>query len=277
MCEWYSRGLATEEECRAALAACLAKGWLQVIDEPALTQITDELHQSGFIGPIYGLPPVGGVDFTHAGAELWHTRCGRQQRTRPPFAFGDVVHSNTTWYFRTRAAALREIDEAREANRDVTIIGPSATGPWRTQWWRWFPEGYRIDIEERMQWQGRAGGGGACFVMCRARHKSNPQRLQHVLNCHNVTLAEWLLFAAMEGEKRNRTVSSLPRSAAGSVAKQFGVTTSEDDCRTGLQACLRNGWLRAVDQRGRCGAGTPAGRPDLPAGPRSGGEQEGRD
>jgi hypothetical protein len=35
--EWFSKVRVTEEECRAALAACLVKGWLQVIDERAPT------------------------------------------------------------------------------------------------------------------------------------------------------------------------------------------------------------------------------------------------
>src|SRR5437870_4745758 len=72
--ESYGEGSATEEECGTALTACLAKGWLQVIDEPALARIADELRAGRFIGPIYGLPPIGVVDFTRAGAELWQRR-----------------------------------------------------------------------------------------------------------------------------------------------------------------------------------------------------------
>ncbi len=35
---------ATEEECRVALMKCLNKGWLQVIDEPALAKISSDLR-----------------------------------------------------------------------------------------------------------------------------------------------------------------------------------------------------------------------------------------
>src|SRR5437588_752699 len=62
----------TEEECRVALAACLKKGWLQIIDETALERIEKELHDGGFLRPFNGLPAVGAVDFTTAGAELRH-------------------------------------------------------------------------------------------------------------------------------------------------------------------------------------------------------------
>src|SRR5262245_12903882 len=59
----------TETECQTALAACLSKGWLQVLDDRTLARIVDELREARFVGPIYGLPGVGCVDFTHLGAE----------------------------------------------------------------------------------------------------------------------------------------------------------------------------------------------------------------
>src|SRR5206468_1068541 len=67
-------GQVTEEECQAALVDCISKGWLQVIDEPALAKIADELREGGILGPVGGLPWVGMLDFTSAGAELWQ-RC----------------------------------------------------------------------------------------------------------------------------------------------------------------------------------------------------------
>src|SRR4051794_17254089 len=61
----------TQEEAQVALTACLGKGWLQVIDDVALAKIAGELQEGRLLGPINGLPEVGDVDFTHAGAELW--------------------------------------------------------------------------------------------------------------------------------------------------------------------------------------------------------------
>jgi hypothetical protein len=244
--ECYSGGLVKEDECRAALAGSLAKGWLQVIDEPTLARITDELRKGGFMGPIYHVPPVGVVDFTHVGAELWHGLRGPRTPTRPPFAFTDVVHSKTTRYFTTRAAALGGIPQAKECGGDMTAVGPFPIGPWRAQWWRRFPEGYRIDIEERQQWQGCVGQGEGCF-MPEPREGADPQRLQHVLDRHNVTLPEWLLLAAMD-RGLPRSVCDLPPCVAESASRQYGVTASEDECRTGLESCLRYGWLRIVDE-----------------------------
>jgi hypothetical protein len=244
--EWYGGDPVTEKECRDALAACLAKNWLQIIDEMEIARITDELCTGGFSGPIYGgLPSIGCVDFTHAGAELWHRLRGPRETTKIPFAFTDVVHSKTTHYFRTKAAALIGIEDVRECADDVTVVGPIPIGPWRAQWWRRFPEGYRIEIEERRQWQGRCGGGVNCFMP----HPSPgpaPQRLRQILDCHNVAFAEWVMLAAMDrGWTRSR--AHLPKWVAESANRHFGITVSDDECQAGLEACFRNGWLTIMD------------------------------
>jgi hypothetical protein len=242
----------TKEECQVALADCLAKGWLQVIDESARSAITDELRESQFVGPIYGLPQVGGVEFTHVGAEMWRRLCRRCfPETRQRFAFTDVVHCKSSRYFRTRAAALKGIEEVQEWDGAITVAGPLPIGPWRAQWWRRFPEGYRIDVDERRQWQGRCGEGEGCFMPDPHRQGADLQRLKHVLDCHNLMLREWLLLASME-HGWCKSAPSLLRWVARSAKKTFWVTASKDaskdECRIGLEACLQYRWLRIVDQ-----------------------------
>jgi hypothetical protein len=87
-------GLSTPADCRAALTDCLRKGWLQVIDESALTKIADDIRAGGILGPIYGFPAVGEVDFTWSGAELWQKISDRfwADEGRIPFTYRDVVH-----------------------------------------------------------------------------------------------------------------------------------------------------------------------------------------
>jgi hypothetical protein len=99
---------ATEEECRVALGHCLARGWLQIIDEPTRERIAGDLRAGGYLGPIYqgGGPEVGCVDFADAGLALWRrlgelTLPGRN----PPFAYTDGVHEKTARFFQTAAAA----------------------------------------------------------------------------------------------------------------------------------------------------------------------------
>jgi hypothetical protein len=272
----YSLGEpATVEECRAALAACLAKGWLRVLDESALRDITAELRNAQVVGPIYPLPQVGGVDFTRPGAGLWRRLRDRllPGGTRPPFACTDVVHSRSSWYFPGRAAALAWLDDALSRGdvvsaSDPSPVGwrwsrrcpptrpsdvvsasdPSPVGPWRAQWWRRFPGGYRVDIERRCRFQRGCVVGTGWWLPRSPRWASNAKRLRHILDCHNVTLAEWLLLAAMD-DHWVKSPTHLPRWVSESAPKAFGVAASEQECRTGLKACLQYGWLRVVDQR----------------------------
>src|SRR5947209_4271435 len=73
------------EDCRLAMADCLAKGWLRVIDEAALAGILDDLRGDGFPAPVWlpWLPWEGGVDFTPAGADLWLRFCGLRSPGSP--------------------------------------------------------------------------------------------------------------------------------------------------------------------------------------------------
>ncbi len=157
--EYYSRtDTVTEEECRAALASSLQQGWLQMVDQQRLAKIADELREGQYLGPVYGIPFLGQVDFTPAGAERWHKLNPRDSSAS--CAYTDAVHIKTAQYFRTQAAAMAAIEEAKQNDSVVSITGPCPIGPWRAQWWRRFPDGYRIDIEDQLQWQGRGGGNG---------------------------------------------------------------------------------------------------------------------
>lgn len=239
----------TEADCQVALTGCLAKGWLQVIDEPARTRIADELRKDLVIGPIYnGITDVGCVDFTDAGADLW-----KRLRARCPesecFVYPNLVHVKTAQFFRSSAAAVKEIQELRGQDDVVAVTGPTPIGPWRAQWWRRFPEGYRIDIEERLQWRGRDGGDGEVCYHDDSTRNADSNQLQHVLDRHNVTLAEWLLLESMEGDWFRHSAANLCRGAVKSGSRVLGVNISEEQCCAALEACLRYGWLRKLDQR----------------------------
>ncbi|WP_157470006.1 hypothetical protein [Gemmata sp. SH-PL17] len=240
-------GKVTEAECRVALTNCLAKGWLQVIDEPARKRIVSELQRGGVLGPVYGHPNVGSVDFTDSGAGLWRRLVERCWPEKGLSDYTDVVHEKTAQYFRTEAAAIAAIEEIRSGDDVVAVTGPAPVGSWRVQWWRRFPEGYRIDFEEQRRWQGRGSGGETCYLD-RSVQSGDPNQLQHVLDCRNIALAEWLLLQSMESGCFRNSAVNLARDAAKSGNRYFGVTVSDEQCREGLEACLRYGWLRVVDQ-----------------------------
>ncbi len=239
------------EECRSALAACLAKGWLQVIDETALRRIETEIRETGLIGPVYHMPWEGGVDFTHAGAAMWQRLQGvlGAGRERSPFAYIDVVRCRVARYLPTRASARAEIEEVREREDQVEVAGPTPIGPWRVQWWQRFPEGYRVDIQWRSRWQGRACGGGDGWSQPPSpRWQTEPQRRQQVLARFGVGLPEWLVLAEVAGGRFN-SPSRLPARAAGFAMTAHGIAAAEEECRAAMDACLARGWLRVVDHR----------------------------
>jgi hypothetical protein len=238
----------TVEQCQDALAACLARGWLRVVDDATLQQFQAGVHGEGLLGPVYGWPPVGGVDFTPAGVAMWQRLQSvfRPGGWRSPFAYIDVVHSRTLHTFPTSSAALAGLtDQCR--NWDAAVVsGPSLIGPWRVCWWQRFAEGYQFEVEQRMRWEGCCGHGGSWSLPDSPRWRAEPQRWQDVLRCQGVGLGEWLALAEV-GAWGARYPNHLPAGAARSAQQNLGLTVSEPECRAGLDACLAKGWLRRVD------------------------------
>lgn len=238
------------EECQDALSACLAKGWLQVIDEAALRRIAGEIRQEGLLGPVYGMPPPGGVDFTAEGAAMWHQLQSilREGRERCPFAFSDVVRCRSARFFPGRAAALAEIEQARESWDHVEVAGPEAIGPWRVRWWHRFAEGHRVEVEWRCRWEGRCGEGDYWSLPRSPLWQSEPGRRQQVLAQHGLDLARWLALAEVARGNGNYP-SSLSAKAAAFTERDYGVEVTRDECQAGVDACLAKGWLRVIDAR----------------------------
>ena len=237
----------SEATSRAALTACLAKGWLQVMDDAALAEIAARLRAGCVLGPVYALPTVDRVEFTQAGADLW-IRIRDRDGPAKPFASTDVVRETTARFFRSREVAASEAaafwDEYDDA---VAVSDPIPTGPWRAEWWRRFPEGYRVDIEEHRQWQGRSSQGGEECYIPRSPDRADPVRLRRALDARNVTLAEFAMMAAMESGPTQLDDHEV-RSLVEYAGRDFGGPLSEAECRAGLDACRLNGWLRVLDE-----------------------------
>ncbi len=229
----------TDDEMRAGLDACLAKGLLRVVDEAAVAEIVAELKAGGVLGPIYGLPYPGLIDYTPAGAELWN-----EGRVRDQYASTDVVRTRLSRYFRSEAAARKGMEDVLDPDTEVTVSGPHPVGPWRAQWWRRFPEGFRIDIEERCCWQGRCGGGDS--IVLGRQEGADSGGLRRILDIHNVALEEWAVLRQMEWSPDYP--DSFAASAASLARRWYGLGVTREGCRLALDACIRNGWLREVDE-----------------------------
>lgn len=240
------RGPAGVEECRTALEDCLAKGWLQVVDGEFLAQMKRRLQAAGFIGPIYRLPQIGEVDFTEAGAQIW------RHLTWPPgqaFAFLDVVYRETAFFFYSRSVALAEMERIYDQDDGfVSMTIPTPIGPWGVQWWRRYASGVRIHVEQKWRWEGRAAGSDGTWRWDRPLPwVLSLAQLQRILDCHNIARSEWLVLAAMD-HAALKCPGSLLRRLPDFASKQFGMAPSTGECQEGLEGCLRNGWLRIVDE-----------------------------
>ena len=97
---------------------------------------------------------------------------------------------------------------------------------------------------------GRAAvAAGARSVASSSPEKEDWQRLRHVLDRHNVTFPEWILLAKMEIGPQRFERTKPPLWLAKMTERRYGEALSADGYHTALDACLRYGWLRVIDQQ----------------------------
>lgn len=244
-------GATTVSQAQAALADCFSKGWLRIVDASALQELRTEIRNANLIGPVYGFPNVGGVDFTHAGAEKWRVVCdrlGQRDGRVSHLSYSDVVRIKTAHYFHSESKALAERDLCKTYDAVVAVSEPVAIGPWRANWWRRFPEGYRIDVEERPEEHGRSCDGLPQIYLDPFRPASKKSvdlvLAKGVMRRRGASVAEWCILANCElGRIYRESVIQM----ASTDAKKLGVRLTPQQCERGLQRCIRKGWLRFVN------------------------------
>jgi hypothetical protein len=158
--EWDRLGPISEREAAAGLRECLEAGWLRRIDEPALRAIRADIESRGLIGPVYGWPQAGDVDFTPRGVECYLTLIDALREDDDPGQNAFYVDTPTgeTVYCVTLEASRSVIDQHGRDPGVITSSEPVPIGPWCVSWWERFPSGYRIDIEGSPSHPGRPGG-----------------------------------------------------------------------------------------------------------------------
>lgn len=252
---YYSLGGdVSEEENQAALTGCLAKGWLQFVDEAVLGRIQSEIREAGILGPIYGYPALGGINFTHEGAEQWlniRNKLWNDQASKP-FVYCDTVCEKHAFYFSSEAKAVAELDRWKRSESVVAAVGPFPIGPWRANWWRRFSKGYRIEVEQRTPWRGRVPRGGAFIDFNWSELRLDLLHARAVLDRQQVRWVEWVLLGCMEsGNNHQRLDHEAARIVEKAIrhSKQFGIDLSEEECMSGLETCVRLGYLCEIDDQ----------------------------
>jgi hypothetical protein len=137
--------------CEEALSACLNRGWLRVIDDDAIEEIEYLVEGRRLIGPVYGYPRPGDVDFTPQGADVFlrlgEDLYGPDWGTETVYEVRKPAESRLKVYCRTLRIATKVMYDY-EHRYDVIAVGdPRPIGPWCVYWWDEYPAGFRINVE----------------------------------------------------------------------------------------------------------------------------------
>lgn len=126
-----------------ALKSCFHKRWIWVVTLSSLRDITGMILSSGVIGPIYGLPNVGDIDFTQQGGTLYHDVVAQFY----PHANGyeQRIECREHRIYSSLTAAATELKECVVSDMSQKV---TRTGPWRRKWWERFSDGILIEVEQ---------------------------------------------------------------------------------------------------------------------------------
>jgi len=238
--DYYSGGVPVAvEELRAALTDCLAKGSLRVIDAASRERIIDRLQAGAIIGPIYGLPNIGDVDFPDDYAQFPPTT--RQRASHVPFAFTDVVHSRVERFYATLRAAQADIESLHDwPGRSASE--PKPIGPWRPTWWLECNEGFRVEVEEFAMYGGRCGNEDYCCSNLLPYERGDQPRLNRVLASRKLTAEESCLLNALGTDPRIHTGQTYVPPAVEHGGNFFGIQVTLAKFSAALESCIRKGW-----------------------------------
>jgi hypothetical protein len=144
-----SFGRLSEAEVRETLRICISQGLVRIISEKDLLDIRARLAAEGRLGPVYGMPTVGAVDFTIRGAECYQALCKdfADDGYEPSETYHVRDDSKEAIYCPTFRDAQTTTDYYNNLPDVQSVSQPVPLGPWCVYWWECFPSGYRVDVE----------------------------------------------------------------------------------------------------------------------------------
>lgn len=136
--------LPTLAECAGAISSLCNRGLTSVVDQTLQHAIAKYIASCTGIGPTDGIPLVGQLDFTLAGADVWREILNFEN----PEMGRDYYWHNTMSFIYRRSATILIGFELDWVLKDVRLCELVPTEPyerigtWRSQWWREIPSGY---------------------------------------------------------------------------------------------------------------------------------------
>jgi hypothetical protein len=132
-----------------AVRSLYDRGLIRTMTPEDRADILSDLRERGVEGPVYEFSEVGDVDLTPTGARLLSELQNRLARIRGygrndvDFAYGGMIRQRVAYFTR-----YREFQEGWSLRRDPCarcLVEPYEIGPWRAEWWRRFPCGFRSE------------------------------------------------------------------------------------------------------------------------------------
>lgn len=223
---------------------------IRIVEEDDLAFLREELSQGGYVGPVYGFPKVGSVDFTAKGAAKWRhfqEKQGAGQKS-DAFPYCDLISEAKSRYFCRYEAAVAWI-QSELTNGGAKFEPPVQIGPWQAQWWRRYPSGWRVDFTEELQHQGRCPSKREMIHLDCSLTPKDIENLRTALITCGVSELQWALLAQADQEW-----PANEKSFCRLAIRRFAMLTKKNpsrlSIRQGLQECFERNWLQVLDESG---------------------------
>jgi hypothetical protein len=140
----------SEKQCRLALQACLRNGWLRVVDQDALDEVTALLQGDPVLLPISLTAhcQLDEIDFTSSGSVLYRMI---MEEWRGPDWENELHVEKETYaevhYYSEALDGFGSLLLQLSRERTFRVLRIACLGPWCVSWWRRFPHGFRLELE----------------------------------------------------------------------------------------------------------------------------------
>lgn len=231
-------------ETSAAVDSCFQRGLLRILTRAALAEIKDDLERNHVVGPIYGLPESGKIDFTNEGASLWRSIQLAIPDVNPSqlqrgFANCDVIEIRTRRYFVSRRAAERQRKLLSRMSDVPSVTKVIPCPDLRLTWWSSPTKGWQFDFTEEMHWTGRSGGGNSPSLWWDAEQGGiDSTRVRQKCRGCGMDLSDWCVLLTVASSEF-LLAKNLRRCAIAFAQRQFRLRNAPERIADAISRCAK--------------------------------------